>query len=122
MFSSYKKAFSQAVSGELKEAVSGTEVVPSTLGDQLIAATAKHRAGTVSLLHDRVVLLAVIATITTCANVMQPSFVENKAPTRKAIWDILIALGGMSATLILQYAGDEKYSTPKGLPGRNAPE
>lgn len=110
MFDGLEKSAIQAVQGK------------AGLGDQLLAATLSARVGTVSLLKDRVVLLAVIATVTACANVLQPSFIENKAPTRKAIWDILVALGGMTATLVLQYAGDTKYSTPKGLPGRNAPE
>ncbi len=90
-----------------------------SLDEPLYKEIPKTRRGTVSLFKDRVVLLALIATVTACGSALQPSFLENKMPTRKAIWDILVAIGGLTATLVLQYAGDEKFNTPSGLPGRD---
>lgn len=91
----------------------------NSLGAQLEQAVSAKRVGTVSLLKDRVLLLAAIACISTVANVVQPSFIEGKPIDRRGVWEMLSALGVFATAVLLQYAGDEKYSTPKGLPGRN---
>lgn len=91
----------------------------NSLGNQLEKAVLAKRVGTVSLLKDRVLLLAAIACISTIANVVQPAFIDGKPINRRGVWDIVSALGAFAAAVVLQYAGDEKYSTPKGLPGRN---